>query len=182
MNELQGLRGKEGDLFHRSGESAGVRSMHATPDSERAEGTAPGRDEVALRVDSAGNVRADDGRDREGAVSYTIPWPPSANRIWRSVRIGGASRVLLSKEGREYREAVKRAVGACQPIKGNVEVQIKAHKPDNRRRDIDNLLKASLDALTKAGVWEDDSQLDALAIRRMPATKSPRLEVLICRV
>jgi crossover junction endodeoxyribonuclease RusA len=29
-------------------------------------------------------------------------------------------------------------------------------------------LKATLDALTHAGVWEDDSQIDALTITRAP--------------
>ena len=40
--------------------------------------------------------------------------------------------------------------------------------PDKRRRDLDNLLKATLDSLTHAGVWSDDSQIDALSIRRFP--------------
>ena len=38
--------------------------------------------------------------------------------------------------------------------------------PDNRCRDLDNLLKATLDALTCAGVWDDDSQIHDLRITR----------------
>ena len=36
------------------------------------------------------------------------------------------------------------------------------------RRDLDNLLKGLLDALTHAGLWLDDSQVADLRIRRAP--------------
>jgi crossover junction endodeoxyribonuclease RusA len=41
-----------------------------------------------------------------------------------------------------------------------------AYPPDHRRRDIDNLIKATADALQHAGVYEDDSQVDLLVVRR----------------
>jgi len=37
--------------------------------------------------------------------------------------------------------------------------------PDRRRRDLDNLLKSLLDAITHAGIWDDDSQVKHLEIR-----------------
>lgn len=40
------------------------------------------------------------------------------------------------------------------------------HQPTARRCDIDNFTKGLWDALTDAGVWEDDSQVDELIIRR----------------
>ncbi|NBW22487.1 MAG: RusA family crossover junction endodeoxyribonuclease, partial [Caulobacteraceae bacterium] len=40
---------------------------------------------------------------------------------------------------------------------GSVRVVIEAFPPDRRKRDLDNILKSLLDALTHAGVWEDDS-------------------------
>ena len=33
---------------------------------------------------------------------------------------------------------------------------------------LDNLLKSAMDALTHAGVWADDSQIDSLLIERAP--------------
>ncbi len=75
-----------------------------------------------------------------------------------------AGRVLISEKGRDYRHAVKRTVGAVVPIVGPVAVEIILCPPDRRRRDIDNCLKALLDSLTHAGVWEDDSQVKRLTV------------------
>jgi crossover junction endodeoxyribonuclease RusA len=38
------------------------------------------------------------------------------------------------------------------------------HPPDNRRRDLDNVLKAVLDAIEAAGIIEDDSQVRRLEL------------------
>ena len=43
-------------------------------------------------------------------------------------------------------------------------INLEAWRPDNRRRDLDNLFKAPLDACTHAGVWEDDSNIVDLRI------------------
>jgi crossover junction endodeoxyribonuclease RusA len=43
-------------------------------------------------------------------------------------------------------------------------VEIEAFRPDKRRRDLDNLLKATLDACTAAGVWQDDCNIVDLRI------------------
>lgn len=102
-----------------------------------------------------------------GSGMMTLPWPPTVNTYWRSV--GG--RVLISKNGREYRQAVaEMAAAEGWPKFGaqRVSVHIEAWMPDKRRRDLDNLLKSLLDSLTHAGVWDDDSQIDWLAIWRAP--------------
>lgn len=38
--------------------------------------------------------------------------------------------------------------------------------PDKRKRDLDNVAKATLDALQHAGLYDDDSQIDELRIVR----------------
>ncbi len=40
------------------------------------------------------------------------------------------------------------------------------YPPDRRRRDLDNVLKALLDSLAHAKVYEDDSQIDVLVVDR----------------
>jgi len=54
-----------------------------------------------------------------------------------------------------------------------------AFPPDRRRRDLDNLQKPLLDALEKAGIYEDDSLIDLLVTRRMAICPSGRIVVRI---
>ena len=99
-------------------------------------------------------------------IEINLPWPPSVNHVWRCV----GSKTLLSAEGRKYREAVGQhcLLGriAGKRLEGRLSVKILVNPPDRRRRDIDNLTKVPLDALTHAAVWLDDSQIDELYIRR----------------
>ena len=53
-----------------------------------------------------------------------------------------------------------------RPLEGRLTVTILAKMPDRRRRDLDNILKALFDAMTHAGVWLDDEQIDEIIIRR----------------
>ena len=96
-----------------------------------------------------------------------LPWPPTINTYWRHV----GAKVLISEKGRAYRQAVCwQAQHENWHVWGDkrLAVTIDAYMPDKRRRDLDNVLKAALDALTHAGVWCDDSQIDSLTIRRAP--------------
>ena len=92
-----------------------------------------------------------------------LPFPPSVNSYWRTFQ----GRMIISAAGRSYRKAVQDAVilqKANKQLGGKLRVVIEAFRPDNRIRDLDNLLKASLDGLTHAGVYLDDSQISDLRI------------------
>lgn len=106
-----------------------------------------------------------------------LPFPPSVNRLWRQFK----GRTILSAEGRTYRKNVADCIwqdGHRYAKNGELGVTIRAFVPDARRRDLDNLLKASLDAMTHAGVWHDDSQIKRLAIEHCGIDReNPRLEV-----
>ncbi len=112
-------------------------------------------------------------------IELELPWPPSVNRYWRHV----GARTLLSRAGRKYRQAVAlRVVLAGRPrVEGRLEVVIDAFPPDRRVRDLDNGLKAPLDALTHAGVYADDGQIDDLRIRRGAVRKGGVMAVTIRR-
>jgi len=89
--------------------------------------------------------------------------------------------MLISADGRTYRqEAVAAAVTGDRFGSAKVRVSIEVWLPDNRRRDVDNLLKAPLDALCHAGIYDDDSQIVELSIRRAGLDKAnPRLEITL---
>lgn len=109
-----------------------------------------------------------------GAI-LVLPWPPTANTYWRSVMIGGRQRVLISEGGRRFRRAVAEQVLIQRPTRfgaDRVRVEVDAHPPDLRIRDLGNLDKALQDALTHAGVWTDDSQIDEYEVVRMPPYRS----------
>lgn len=111
------------------------------------------------------------------STTITLPWPPSLNAYYRTVR----GRILISSEGREYRTRVlgKCLVQRVQPVSGRLEVFIQAFPPDRRARDLDNLQKGLLDAITHAKVWTDDSDIDDLRIKREPVTAGGKVIVNI---
>jgi len=98
------------------------------------------------------------------ALTIELPYPPSVNHYWR--RVG--ARTLISREGRRFRRNVcaRLATRTAQPMSGRVAVHVTAHPPDRRRRDLDNAMKALLDALAHGGVYEDDGQIDRIEIER----------------
>jgi crossover junction endodeoxyribonuclease RusA len=103
-------------------------------------------------------------------MTIWLPMPPTVNTYWRSLGTGkGRVRVIISEAGRKYRAAVATHVllsGANRQLRERLEVAVVLHPPDRRVRDLDNYHKALLDALTGAGVWCDDSQIDRLSIER----------------
>lgn len=100
-----------------------------------------------------------------GVISFT-GWPPSTNSIWR--QSGG--HIYLTPKAERFRAAIRQLVILArrdgdlpeEPFEGPLAVSIELVPPDRRKRDIDNTLKAGLDALTHAGVWLDDSQVKDL--------------------
>lgn len=97
-------------------------------------------------------------------LELELPYPPSVNHYWR--RVG--ARTLISRGGRAFREAVCSILAArgIRPIAGPLVVEVTIHPPDRRRRDIDNIQKALLDALQHGGAYGDDSQIVRLTIEK----------------
>lgn len=108
---------------------------------------------------------------------YALPYPPSVNAIWRNIAVKGRARTVLSKEGREYRETVRRGLAEATPIGGPVSVELRVYRP-RRIGDLDNTAKAVLDAV-KGCLFHDDSQVVALHMHRFDDKENPRVEVLV---
>lgn len=113
-------------------------------------------------------------------TAISLPWPPSNNTYYR--RVG--AKTLISAKGREYCAAVVKTCAEARVTRqdGRLVVVINACPPDRRRRDLDNLLKGLLDALTHGGAWEDDSQIDHLTIKRGPIKALGCVEVTITEI
>jgi len=113
-------------------------------------------------------------------IVLELSYPPSVNHYWR--RVG--QRTLISKEGRLFRKRVLAmlSVHRREPLTGRLHVRVLACPPDRRRRDLDNITKALLDALEHGGVYENDSQIDRLVIERGDVVKGGKAIVEITEV
>jgi len=121
---------------------------------------------LAMAAARAGHAAPAAAAGEPQPVVLRLPYPPTVNTYWRHV----GSRVLVSRRGREYRQEVERLVVLASrrtlDASRRLAVEVDLHPPDARRRDIDNTLKAVLDALKHGGLYEDDSQVDELRVLR----------------
>ena len=80
----------------------------------------------------------------------------------------------MSKKARVYRQSAVRSVLAADANKHlscRLSVEIELYPPDRRKIDVDNRIKAVLDLLQHAGVYQDDSQIDRILIERREVEK-----------
>ena len=109
-----------------------------------------------------------------------LPYPPSVNHYWRRVGM----RTLISREGRRFRARVVSTLASrdVPTLSGPISVHVIAYPPDRRRRDLDNITKALLDAMERGGVYSDDSQIDRLSIERAEVVPGGKVIVHISEV
>ena len=111
-------------------------------------------------------------------VTLTLPQPPSINGYWRTFQ----NRQILSARGREYRETALWTIKSKKiPSFGDKRLKLSMVlcPRDKRKCDLDNYCKAVLDALQKAGVYEDDWQIDRLEMIRGEPIKDGAIHITI---
>ncbi|MDP6134591.1 MAG: RusA family crossover junction endodeoxyribonuclease [Candidatus Marinimicrobia bacterium] len=109
-------------------------------------------------------------------LNLILPYPPSVNQYYRMWR----GRIVKSPKGTSYAKDVAyycRNEGIRVELDCRLKVDILVFPPDNRRRDLDNVLKAILDSLEDAKVFKDDSLIDDLRVRRMDTFKDGKIEI-----
>lgn len=93
-------------------------------------------------------------------ISFKLPYPPTINHYYGQ----HGTRKYIKQAGIYFRTDVKKIVGIMKPLECDIHLRIFVYVPDKRKRDLDNILKATQDALTHAGIWVDDSQITHLEV------------------
>jgi crossover junction endodeoxyribonuclease RusA len=107
-----------------------------------------------------------------------LPFPPSANVYYRRGRFV----TYLSEAGRNYKSAVSDYLAEnIHPKFGDSKLKISMilRPRDKRKIDIDNRIKAVLDALEDGGLFNDDFQIDHLEIIRGEPIKGGKLICIV---
>lgn len=120
---------------------------------------------------------------RKHLLTLKLPYPPSINNYYGTTRAGGK---FIKKEGKVFRHTVVDVLAAVTwdtpPLTDRLQVWIEVYPPDKRRRDLDNLKKALLDALTHAGIYADDCLIDDLRSVRGGVVKGGYVRVYISKI
>ena len=117
---------------------------------------------------------------RPKTVVAVLPYPPSANRYWRSMCVGGRPRVVVSDEAKRYKIMVKRLLPSVLPLDGDLRMDLEIVRP-RKRGDLSNRIKVLEDAL-QGVLFHDDAQIVELhAVRRDRSDSSvePRVTVTV---
>jgi crossover junction endodeoxyribonuclease RusA len=109
-------------------------------------------------------------------ITLELPYPPSANRYWRSFR----GRVVVSSEARQYKldVAMLARIAGVRPTDEPVSLTLEIYRPQ-RRGDLSNRIKVLEDAL-QGVAYHDDAQVVELHAKRFDDKKHPRVNITIC--
>ena len=110
-------------------------------------------------------------------IVLRLPMPPTINHYF--ARKG--NRTYLPAKVREYREQVAEIVAAkgLAKLEGRLSLFVAVHPATRAKQDLDNRAKGLQDALTHAGVWLDDEQIDELHMVRREVVKGGMVSVVI---
>lgn len=161
-------------------EAARARATVGDGDPAYHEGRADGVEQVVRELErEVARSRPGDGAGGTG-YRLVLPYPPSANQLYVTTRNGRALKPAQLDFRLRARALLWERYGAdVEPLLGPVHVDLQAFRP-RRRGDLDNLLKATLDAISGRGglVWDDD-QVTSIRARRYEDPRDPRLVLAV---
>jgi crossover junction endodeoxyribonuclease RusA len=108
-------------------------------------------------------------------IVIDLPPPPSANRLWRSIR----GKVIKSREYREWISVAgghwlqQKPASALKSIDGYYTLKIVISRSLGRRRDIGNFEKGISDLLQALRIIENDNLCEELHLVRGDETDAP---------
>jgi Holliday junction resolvase RusA-like endonuclease len=107
-----------------------------------------------------------------------LPWPPTVNNLFvNNPRTRGR---FPSKAYKAWQEDAGKALLKQAPLpefKGPVSITFTLGRPDKRRRDAFNYIKAPEDLLVKHGILEDDSLVEKGTVQWSPHVFGVRIEI-----
>lgn len=128
-------------------------------------------------------------------VELVLPWPPSLNHLYTHTYSEKHNRVFKfpTREATRYMENVTAIVlseGKNAGLKGDLLFEATFYPPNARRVDLDNHLKAILDALknrdegkagvgVRLGVYADDSQVRKMVLEMGPIVRDGKVKIRV---
>src|ERR1700719_229155 len=110
-----------------------------------------------IRAFSSSSLRIRTAMDH--TIEFWLPFPPSTNRLWRSVR----GRVILSRHYKDWKKSASDAIIVLQnlgksPVLGTHELSLKLKSNRIKIGDADNRIKAVLDIAAECHLIVNDKQ------------------------
>ena len=103
--------------------------------------------------------------------------PPTVNHMYMNAQ----GRRFRTKECREFQDKttlILKSLWSKEPYLGRVALSVDFLTSNRRRWDLDNRLKALQDCLQLSGVIKDDSQVDAIFLKRCYSKKNATILIL----
>ena len=123
----------------------------------------------------------------DGAKTFEAEIPGVPPSLWRCYGINSRGGIFLTKAGRSWKREAMFAllqVPHDRPLRGRIAIRVQFFAHSRGRWDIDNRFKVLFDAMTEAGVWSDDSQVDRLEseVVIVPTKTASRTVVVVSEI
>lgn len=123
----------------------------------------------------------------DGAAIFEAEIPGVPPSLWRCYGVNRSGGIFLTKTGRSWKREAMFALLQTphdRPLRGRIAVRVRFFAHSRGRWDIDNRFKVLFDAMTEAGVWSDDSQVDKLEseVVIVPTKTAAKTVVLVSEI
>jgi len=121
--------------------------------------------------------------ERVPIVEFFLPWAPSTNHVWQVGKRDGRASVYRSQKYDTFLNDVRALafLGKIPAIERapSYKVVLSCYPPNARKYDIDNRIKATLDALTRIGFWEDDALVNEVTAKKCQIKKGGLMKISV---